>query len=281
MDENILGKNIKYLREMYGDTQEELGLFLGVQKNTISGYERGQRQPDSEKLGQIARRYDKTTDELLNTNLFELGKINTDNVFDCDKIWKYALQLFPLVESPKAYKNVFFSKGMRSIKKVFNSYEDSENGALLIDAMENFQEAAMADILEAYVNLLSCIFLLRKSVQADPVFSKKFQSRIISKQVNWKEMIYETRKNERKVAKMEGMGDLDELSLVLIKELKNTKEWAQIGDYYLAVRYIFSMVDTGESDAMNIAVGMQMMISFAQLGNKYAIDYIRIGNEVE
>ena len=41
------------------------------------------------------------------------------------------------------------------------------------------------------------------------------------------------------------------------------------------------MVDTGESDAMNIAVGMQMMISFAQLGNKYAIDYIRIGNEVE
>ena len=73
----------------------------------------------------------------------------------------------------------------------------------------------------------------------------------------------------------------DEIITVLIRLLKETEEGAEIGDYYLALRYVLGMVDTGYSNEMNQAVGMQMMMSFAQLGNRYAFDYIKIGNDME
>ncbi len=48
MDENVLGKNIKYLRKLHGEKAEELGSFFHVAKSTVSGYENGYRRPDSE-----------------------------------------------------------------------------------------------------------------------------------------------------------------------------------------------------------------------------------------
>ena len=36
-----IGKNIKALREVYGETQEEMGDVLFLDKNTISKYELG------------------------------------------------------------------------------------------------------------------------------------------------------------------------------------------------------------------------------------------------
>ena len=280
-DENILGRNIKHLRELNGDKQEELAEILFVTKSAISDYESGRRKPDSIKLGLIAGRYGKTVDELLNVKFYELEKVDTDKIVDYDRLINLSSRLFPIVESPKAYKNAFFSNGMKKIKKVFNSLEADGNGELLCEAMDDFQEAIMSDVPEAYVNMLCCIFLVRASVQADPDYSRKIHARLISNQVTWKELMYETKKNERKVSKMEGLEDLDALSLILIQELKTTKEWAQVGDYYLALRYIFKMADTGESDAMNHAVGMQMMMSFAQIGNKYAIGFIKTGMAME
>lgn len=40
-----LGANIRSLRKAYGETQEQLAEAIFVEKNTISNYENGKREP--------------------------------------------------------------------------------------------------------------------------------------------------------------------------------------------------------------------------------------------
>ena len=48
------GKRLRYLRENRGFTQKELATKIGVAENTVSGYERGIREPDFEKIYNLA-----------------------------------------------------------------------------------------------------------------------------------------------------------------------------------------------------------------------------------
>lgn len=53
-DNNLLGKNIQHLREIHGDTLDELGAAIGFAKSTIKGYENGSRKPDPDTLKALA-----------------------------------------------------------------------------------------------------------------------------------------------------------------------------------------------------------------------------------
>ena len=68
--------------------------------------------------------------------------------------------------------------------------------------------------------------------------------------------------------------------LSIIKMLKADPEWADLGDYYLGLRYVLGMVDTGLSLEMNKAVGMQMMLSLVQIGNDYAYRLLKTSLEL-
>ena len=59
-----------------------------------------------------------------------------------------------------------------------------------------------------------------------------------------------------------------------IKVLKSDIEWADLGDYYLALTFMFDMVDTELSAEFNIEIGNQMLIAYAELGNTYAVQFI-------
>lgn len=64
-----LGSRIRELRKSKQMTQEELGKVLKVSKVSISGYENGTREPDTQGLSTLANFFDVSTDYLLgNTN---------------------------------------------------------------------------------------------------------------------------------------------------------------------------------------------------------------------
>ena len=69
------------LRKLYTDrnlTQSELGKILGVSRQTISGYVRGDRQPDFDVLVQIANYFNISIDDLLQKDLqLENDKVAT------------------------------------------------------------------------------------------------------------------------------------------------------------------------------------------------------------
>ena len=52
-----LGANIRSLRIAYGETQEQLGEAIYVEKNTVSYYENGKREPNKETLTAIANHF--------------------------------------------------------------------------------------------------------------------------------------------------------------------------------------------------------------------------------
>ena len=62
-----------------------------------------------------------------------------------------------------------------------------------------------------------------------------------------------------------------ELHIVLnIYRLKHSAEYSDLGDFYMALRYIFGMVRNGNSSELNSTIGYQMMSEFSMLGNIYA-----------
>lgn len=71
------------------------------------------------------------------------------------------------------------------------------------------------------------------------------------------------------------IADFDGIINETLKTLKSEQEWSDLADYYLALRYVVGMVDTDLSTEMNLAVGMQMMLSFMTLGNSHAFTFCK------
>ena len=56
---------IRELRKQRGLSQAELGKILNIAQNTLSAYERGSRDPDTETLSQIAKYFGVSIDYLI------------------------------------------------------------------------------------------------------------------------------------------------------------------------------------------------------------------------
>lgn len=65
MNNDVLGRRLKNLREQHGYLQKFVADKIGVKSNTLSGYENGTRSPDPDMLVDLANLYDVTTDYLL------------------------------------------------------------------------------------------------------------------------------------------------------------------------------------------------------------------------
>lgn len=61
---NIIGENIKKYRLLNNMTQEELSKKLGIAPNTLSNYENGNREPNSDVISKLADIFDISLDEL-------------------------------------------------------------------------------------------------------------------------------------------------------------------------------------------------------------------------
>lgn len=59
------GERLKAARKAKGLTQEQLAKIIGVAKSTLTGYEKGNREPDVLKIHALANALDVTGDSLL------------------------------------------------------------------------------------------------------------------------------------------------------------------------------------------------------------------------
>lgn len=72
---HLFGDRLKELRKSKNITQEELGEFCGVAKNTISYWENNTTQPTIETITKLAQYFNVTTDYLLGLNQDDASKI--------------------------------------------------------------------------------------------------------------------------------------------------------------------------------------------------------------
>ena len=279
MVENQLGKNIQHLRKIYGETQEDLGSILFLAKNTITGYEKGYSRPTPETLEIIAKHYGKTIDELLNVDLSELKEMELEKIVNYKDGLEKLQKILPIQRSVQGQDNRYFAKAMHIIDDVLKSFErgDGVNEAVIYEAYENFECAAEV-VEEAVPNMVWCIFLLGYRC-TDLKEELTMQSRMLSKRMNYKELnLYREKQMENGYnIRMQYVRCIDRELYQLIKSLKLSEKWSDLGDYYMALRYICQLIDSGYTNAMNEVIGMEMMINYYKLENKYAMDFIRQG----
>lgn len=86
-----IGRNIKTFREKLGYSQENLAIFLNVQREMVSYYENGKRNIPIKHLDKIADLFGLELDELLEEEI-EIGDTNIAFAFRTDDINSYDLQ---------------------------------------------------------------------------------------------------------------------------------------------------------------------------------------------
>lgn len=277
-DDNLLGRNIQRLREIHGDTLENLGDAIGFAKSTIKGYENGSRKPDPDTVKTIASYYGKTVDELMNTDMTSLEKIDVQQISLSSSVETFK-KIMPIFSSEGAMNNASFKKGYDLSQRILSAFESGETlrGTIITDVTEFFAQATSeTESPEAIANLVWSIFVWWSNI-FDAKDMLTLQNKLLSKRIDMIELSREIKNLSPEVEsrRKEFISDIDELLCESIKSLKSDKNWSDLGDYYLAMRYTSGLVDTALSAEMNMTIGIQLMIAYAQLDNKYAKTFLR------
>lgn len=278
-----VGKNIQDLRKAHGETGPRLGDAIGVSKSAISNYENGTRRPDKDILLAIAARYSVTVEQLYNGDFSNLPKIKINSAF----MGEHLSEIIPVVSSLEAMTNDHF-KTAYNIHSRYLRYWDNPDKVVIsendidtcldeyVKAFESDQSRYVA--LANYLGLLVRLLFPIKMIPA--IADAKSAAMEIAKNQNpsFKQEIEDPNSSFREDAQaiINEMGDydIDEAILEPLRLLKQSKEWSDLADYYLALRYIYNLVDSGQGYDYNLMIGAEMLSSFASVGNKYAKQYI-------
>lgn len=277
----IIGANIRSLRNAYDETQEELGEALNVEKTAISNYETGKREPDREMLTNIAKHFMVSVEELTKCDLSDLQRITVDN----KAFLKNISIILPIAMSEDALKNKHFNEAYRYHKKVYdklreNSMDGIEHVAICFEEYleaykeENIKPEAAANFWTLW-NLTLLMFktaplaIKNRSAALMQVAERDSELRQV---IDDPDSDFENDAKEAvSILEESGMAELmDELRITV----KKSSRWADLADYYLAMQYIWNFVDNEMDWEFNRKVGVEMLNAYVSVGNIYAARYL-------
>lgn len=281
-----LGANIRSLRMAYGETQEQLGEAIFVEKNTVSNYENGKREPKKETLAAIAKHYTVSVGELLYSDLTGVGIITVDQ----NAFWKNVDAIFPLISSEKALSNENFRKAFDAHKEFYDQlHKHSLDGIDKLDICEEGYQAAMEDDDiegEAAANIIALWYLIMMFIKVVPESLKNQPASL--RQVAARDK--ETRKAIEEIdpsfeADMKEI--LDEIDTEELKNeisqmlaiVKKSRDWTDLAYYYLALQYVMNLADNDLGLGYNQRIGSEMMYAFFSVNNQYAERYLAFNYE--
>ena len=270
--------NIRGLRKTFGESITDLALAIGVGNTAVSNYELGDRIPDRDVLKRIAKHYHITENELVHGDYSNMKPMYNDTMLDQQYNINMMEKMLPGICSPRALENNNFKQAYLLDEKIFNCIIN-QNYDLSDEDMEKCFEYYFAAIdekvIEASANLLRQIFLVGMiTCWMNPKFMDAFDGIKESPKKLVQAMYltsYDDEADSKWLQQREEFLEEYELHIVLnIYRLKHSAEYADLGDFYMALRYIFGMVRNGNSPELNSAIGYQMMSEFSMLGNIYA-----------
>lgn len=279
-----LGLNIRGLRKFYGLTQEELALATYITKQAISQYELGDSIPERDILLKICRYFRITEDELLNGNYENMKTITKTPIHDKHYNSEMLDKMFPLVCSDLALENIHFKEAYAIHKKLYQAFVDGEyfDENLVDKCLDLYDKAFEEGVVEGIANSLWWImFFGFITTFFSPQMIEK-AALLQEKRISFKEFLKEgflhssdidTNSEEYKSfenSRIEFLKANEVNIFVKIRLLKNSKEYSDLGDYYLSFIYLFNLIRNTESAEMNNAIGSELMNTYSILGNPYA-----------
>lgn len=127
MSRNRFGENLKLLRAFNGLSQKELGNTLGLAESTIGMYEKGKRQPDHNKLIEIAVFFDIDIDSLLRGRIVPTKDYdhNKDTLSSREKSARYEVLriLYDIESIIDSGDDEIINAVMNATQKIIKSYQ--------------------------------------------------------------------------------------------------------------------------------------------------------------
>lgn len=277
-----LGANIRSLRVAYGETQEQLGLAIYVEKNTVSYYENGKREPSKETLFAIANHYMVSVEELLHSDLTSIGTITVDK----DAFWKNIDIILPIVSSEKALDNENFKKAYDAHKDFYEHlHKVSIDGIDNLDiCFDGYLAAVKDDDIEAEsaANFIALWYLLMMSMKAAPVIMKNQPAALVqvaARDAETRKVIENTdpsfEADAKAILSEIDHDEMKDLMSEMLTTVKKSKDWSDLADYYLALQYIWNLVDNDLGWGFNQRIGAEMMDAFKTVKNIYAARFMK------
>ncbi|MBO6133919.1 MAG: helix-turn-helix transcriptional regulator [Lachnospiraceae bacterium] len=280
---NILGGNIKALRKFYGETQEQLGEILGMEKNTISSYECGRTEPDKETLERLARHYGVFTDILLSYDLTGLPRIDLEDVFQwSENFYCY----FPILTSKKAMANEHFEVALKLHKEVFYTFQKVQIEKCLnsiVSCCHEYRESlededsklcASANLLGFYHMIIGSIEICIELMEEKTALGASIISYL---NYNWDEFNRSLREAYDVVSKIHGsFSERTRFIEELIINLRSTREWHELGDYYFGLHFMMGFAADSLDCITNLFTGLSIISTFERLGNPYCREFNKI-----
>ena len=282
-----LGANIRSLRKAYGETQEELGAALDVEKSTVSNYEKGNREPNKDMLTKIAKHFMVSIEELMYCDLSDIGRI----IVDSDAFCKNIDIIFPIVLSEEALGNEHFKKAFKFHKSFYDELHE-----INIDSID-YLDVCFDEYLEAYedekikpevaVNLLALWNLMFMMVKTVPLAIKNHSAalkQVVARNPKARQIIdyphfdFEQDAQEEEVALDDS--EMRELLNEMKTIVKRSNKWENLADYYLALQYIWNIVDNEMGWGFNCRVGVEMLNAFISVGNVYAARFLKFSRDL-
>lgn len=281
-----LGKNIRGLRKAFGETQLDLSLAIGVVPAAISQYESGERIPERDSLLRIAKHYLVTENELLHGDYEHMPNMTKVPLHDNDYNTAMLSKLFPLVCTAESLENIKFKDAYdlhRSAIAQISNGEQPEYEKIEL-CMTLYKAAANEGVEEGRANhlwwlmfwgflisfatprLMECLEILDAS---KITFKDIIDSWLPSFDEEGSESEYDTDQN-----RLEFLEENEVDIVVDIALLRKSKEYSDLGDYYLSLRHKFSLLSNSQSAEMNSAVGSELLATFALMGNKYCKTFL-------
>ncbi len=278
-----LGKNIRCIRVAYGESQEKLGEAIGVEKNTVSYYENGKREPNKDILRAIAVHYMVSVEELLTGDFSSLEKITVNQ----NALWEHIDEVLPVTCSEQAMANPHFKKAYEIHRHFFDLLSKvNMDGIDNIDVcLEEYLEAYEDDNskVEAAANFLGLWYLFMVMLKLTPVVLENRPAamlQVASRDPKARKILENTDPNFSKEAKeiVDGMSDseMEDLLSELLRTVKQSKNRYEIGDYYLALQFVWNLVDNDLGLEINRRIGVEMLNAFVSVENPYAAHFLLI-----
>lgn len=287
-DKPVIGTNIRALRKIFDETQEELAEVLSVGKTTISQYENGKREPYIDTIEKIAKHYMITVDVLTSYDLSDQQyKIKVDEDMFSSKM----VGMTPYFSSEKSEKNQKFSQAYNLHKKIMNSIPNISLGwyslvnKCLYKYMEAYTDNDIKDIVAA--NIISVctivLYISRSSlyfIDNAAVMYTKYIEGADQLKYDLEDIPRETKSVIDKLQVISSNPEYTELIDKMYMDIKSSNRFIDLAYYYIALHYVLNIVDNDYDWKNNQHIGMEMMESFGTINNKYAIRFLEYMSEL-
>lgn len=262
------------MRLAYGESTSDLSEAIECGDSAIRNYESGQ-MPKSEIRKKIAAHYRITEEQLMYQDLSTFTI--PDKILDEEFFKNYGINIAPIFHSQIAKQNEIFCEAyhlhlgfMRALKgeEIFQELD-------LERCFEKYEKAYNEfDIVDALANMLGIIFLL-DMIQSNEKIAEKM-SKMKYKETTMRDLmkhIYlKSNKDDKQDANVE---DFEIHYTEIFCELRKHKEYIDLIEYYIAMRYLLGCVRNDMSTEYNRVIGEEMMMAFALSGNLYALNKLQ------